>query len=113
MLSDNFFILWNHMLFCILYTVKTLYTATLYNSNILYNIGSIVQMYQFSLNLSSLEQKFSLTSSYLGTNAIIVKRIDCTLFSVFKKKKGKGARKATKRRFAYLNRHTGNHIITS
>ena len=36
------------------------------------------QMYQFSLHLSSLQQKFSLTSNYLGTNTVIVKRIHCS-----------------------------------
>ena len=33
-------------------------------------------MFQFSLNLNSLQQKFSLTSNYLGTN-ILVKRVAC------------------------------------
>ena len=37
----------------------------------------LAQMYKFSLNLSSLQQKFSLTSNYLGTNSTVVKRIDC------------------------------------
>ena len=35
------------------------------------------QMYLFSLNLNSLQQKFSLTSNYLGTNSVVVKRVDC------------------------------------
>ena len=35
------------------------------------------QMYQFSLNLSSLQQKFKLMSNYLGTNSAVVKRFDC------------------------------------
>ena len=40
-------------------------------------------MYQFSFNLSLLQQKFSLTSNYLGTNTVVVKRVDCSvLFSV-------------------------------
>ena len=34
-------------------------------------------MYQFILNLNSLQKKFSLTSNYLGPNPIVVKRIDC------------------------------------
>ena len=34
------------------------------------------QMYQFSLNMSS-PQKFSLMSNYVGTNTVIVKRVDC------------------------------------
>ena len=34
-------------------------------------------MYQLSLNLNSLQQKFSLTLSYLGTNSVVVKRVDC------------------------------------
>ena len=36
------------------------------------------QMYQFSMNLSSLQQKIRLRSTYLGTNTIVVKRVDCT-----------------------------------
>ena len=35
------------------------------------------QMYQFSLNLKLLRQKFSLTSNYLGINSVVVKRVDC------------------------------------
>ena len=38
-------------------------------------------MYQFSLNLNSLQQKFSLISKYLGTNSVIVKRVDCIVIS--------------------------------
>ena len=38
------------------------------------------QRCQFRLNLNSLQQKFSLTSSYLGTNTmIIVKRVGFTM----------------------------------
>ena len=45
-------------------------------------ITSIVfaQIYQFSLNLNSLQQEFSLTSNYLGTNSVVVKRVDFILF---------------------------------
>ena len=32
-------------------------------------------MYQFSLNLNSLQKKFSLTSNYLGTKAVGVERV--------------------------------------
>ena len=35
------------------------------------------QMYQFSLNVNSLQQEFSLTSKYLGTNSVVVKTVDC------------------------------------
>ena len=35
------------------------------------------QTYQFILNLISSQQKFSLTSNYLGTNTVIVKRFGC------------------------------------
>ena len=58
-------------------TVKTIYAETLYNSKILCNVSSICTMYQFSLNSSSLQQKFSLTSDYLGTNIVVLKKVDC------------------------------------
>ena len=58
-------------------TVKTLYSDILYNSKILYNVIVFAQMYHFSLNLNSFQQKFSLTSNYLGTNSVVVKRVDC------------------------------------
>ena len=48
-------------------TVKTLYSDILYNSNILYNVNCICTNVKFSLNLNSLQQKFSLTSNYLRT----------------------------------------------
>ena len=35
------------------------------------------QMNRFSLNLSSLQQIFSLWSNYFGTNTIVVKRVYC------------------------------------
>ena len=31
----------------------------------------------FNLNLNSLQKKFSLTSNYLGTSSVIVKRVAC------------------------------------
>ena len=34
------------------------------------------------MNLSSLQQKFSLTSNHLGTNSIVVKRVDCTTITL-------------------------------
>ena len=37
----------------------------------------VAQMYQFSLNLNSLLQNFSLTSNYLGTYSVGVERVDC------------------------------------
>ena len=64
------------------YTVKTLHSIFLYNSKILYNVNNLIvfaQMYQFHLNLNLLQQKFSLTSKYLGTNSVVVKRVDCTI----------------------------------
>ena len=61
----------------ILVTVKTLYTDTLYNSKILYNVISICTNVRFSLNLSSLQQKFSLTSNIWRTNTVVVKGVDC------------------------------------
>ena len=45
------------------------------------------QMYQFSLKLNSLQQKFSLTSNYLGTNNVAVKRVDCIWIPSSTKKK--------------------------
>ena len=58
-------------------TVKTLYTDTLYNSKNLYNVICICTNVPFSLNLGTLQQKFSLTSNNLGTNSVLVKRVDC------------------------------------
>ena len=60
--------------FVICYTMKTLYTGTVYNSTILYNVGCIPQMYQFSLNFSSLQQKFSLRPNYSATHIVVEKR---------------------------------------
>ena len=54
-------------------TVKTLYTDTLYNSKILYNVISICSNVPFSLNLDSLQQKFSLTSNYSGDKHCLCK----------------------------------------
>ena len=55
------------------------YSDILYNSKILLLITSLMftQMYQFSLNLYSLQQKFILMSNYLGAKTVIVKRVDC------------------------------------
>ena len=36
------------------------------------------QMYHFSLNFDSLQLKFSLTSNYLRTKAVVVKVVGCT-----------------------------------
>ena len=54
---------------------KTLYTDTLYNSKFFITSLSVVftQIYQFSLNLSLLQQKFSSSSNYLGTDTDVVK----------------------------------------
>ena len=53
-----------------------LFTATLFITPKLF-ITSIVlaQMCQFSLNLNSFQQKFSLTSNCLGTNSVVVVRV--------------------------------------
>ena len=56
-----------------LFTVTFFITATFFTTSIVF-----AQMYQFSLNLNSLQQKFSLTSNYLETNSVVVKRVDCT-----------------------------------
>ena len=52
-------------------------TLFIYNSKILYNDSSICTNVLFGLNLSSLQQKLSLTSTDLGTNTVVVKRVDC------------------------------------
>ena len=57
--------------------MKTLYTDTFIKAKFFIMSVVFAQMYQFSLNLSSLQQKFSLTSIYLGTNTVVVKRVDC------------------------------------
>ena len=41
-------------------------TAKFFTTSILF-----AQMYHFSLDLNSLQQKFSLTSNYLGTNSVV------------------------------------------
>ena len=56
-----------------LFTVTFFITAKFFTTSIVF-----AQMYQFSLNLNSLQQKFSLTSNYLGTNSVVVKKVDCT-----------------------------------
>ena len=40
-------------------------------------------MYQFSFNLNSLQQKFSLTSNYLRTNSVVVKIVDLSELALF------------------------------
>ena len=55
--------------------MKTLYSDILYNSKKFTTPIVFAQMYQFSLNLNSLQQKFSLTSNYLVTNNVVVKRV--------------------------------------
>ena len=60
-------------------TVKTLYTDTHYNSKFFTTSVVFAQMYQLSLNLNSLQQKFRLTSNYFGTNTVAVKKVVCTL----------------------------------
>ena len=54
-----------------LFTATFFITATLFTTSIVF-----AQMRQFSLNLNSLQHKFSLTSNYLGTNGVVVKRVD-------------------------------------
>ena len=58
-----------------LLTATFFITAKFFTTSIVF-----AQMYQFSLNLNSLQQKFSLTSNYLGTNSVVVKRVDCIWF---------------------------------
>ena len=53
-----------------MYTVKTLILTFFITAKFFTTSVILAQMYQFSLNLSSLQQKFGLTSNYLGTNAI-------------------------------------------
>ena len=50
----------------------------LYNSKIHYNVNCICTKVPVILNLNSLQQKFSLMSNYLGTNSVVVERVDCT-----------------------------------
>ena len=47
--------------------MKTLFSDIINNSKILYNFNCICTNVPISLNLNSLQQKFSLTSNYLGT----------------------------------------------
>ena len=58
-------------------TVKTLILTFFITAKFFSMSVVLAQMYQFSLNLSSLQHKFGLTSNYLGTNAVVVKRVDC------------------------------------
>ena len=46
-------------------------TAKFFTTSIIF-----AQMRQFSLNLNSLQHKFSLTSNYLGTNGVVLKSVD-------------------------------------
>ena len=48
-------------------------TAKFFSTSVVF-----AQIYQFTLNLNSLQQAFSLTSYYFGTNTLVVKRVDCT-----------------------------------
>ena len=61
-------------------TVKTLHSDVLYNSKILYNFNCFCTNVPISLNWISSQQKFSLTSNYLGTNSVVLKRVDCSHF---------------------------------
>ena len=45
-------------------TVKTLYIDYLYDSKILYNVNVFAQMYEFSLNLNSLQQNFKIQFNF-------------------------------------------------
>ena len=57
-----------------LFILTLFITAKFFTTSVVF-----AKMYQFSLNLSSLQLKFSLTSNYLGTNTV-VKRVDCIYF---------------------------------
>ena len=60
---------------------STLFTMTLFMTAKFFTTSLVfAQKYQFSLKLSSLQQKFSLTSNYWGTNTVVVKRVDCNGF---------------------------------
>ena len=61
-------------------TVKTLYTDTFITVQFFTMSVVFAHMYQLSLNLNSLHQKFSLTSNYLGSNTVVLKRDDCTYY---------------------------------
>ena len=58
-------------------SVYLLYTDTLYNSKILYNVSDICTNVPVYIEFEFITKKFSLTSNYLGPNTIVVKRIDC------------------------------------
>ena len=60
-----------------MYTVKTLILTLFITAKFFTTSVVLAQMYQFSLNLSSLQQKLGLTLNYLETNAVVVKRVDC------------------------------------
>ena len=61
---------------CFMYSNS--YTAKFFiKANFFTTSNAFAQMYQFSLNLNSLQQKISLMSNYLGTNSVVVKRVDC------------------------------------
>ena len=59
--------------------MKTLYSDILYNSKTLYNVNCICTNVDLSLKLKCEfnTTEFSLTSNYLGTNSVVVKRVDC------------------------------------
>ena len=58
-----------------------LFTTTFFISAKFFTSIVFAQMYQFSLNLNTLQQKFSFTSNYLGTNSVVVKRVDCISYT--------------------------------
>ena len=61
--------------FCsILFTMTLFITTKFFTTSFVF-----AQMYQFSLKLNSLQQEFSLTSNYMGTNTVVVKRVGCNL----------------------------------
>ena len=53
-------------------TVKTLYSVILYYSKILYNVNCICTNLEFEF----ITTQVVLTSNYLGTNSVDVKRVD-------------------------------------
>ena len=62
--------------------MKNLYSDILITAKFFTSIV-FAQMNWFSLNLNSLQQKFSLTSNYLGTNSVVVKKVDRVTFYSF------------------------------
>ena len=68
MSRDNIGIQIKHFIMTLFITAKFFITSVVFE-----------QIYQFSLNLNSLQKKFSLTLNYLGTNTVVVKKVAVSL----------------------------------